>query len=295
MYTTSTQKYEESVKNNSLWITATPSASALTLPFYIMEAGHFYAQTDYKVQRTHHESFLLLYTVKGEGTLHSGSSCLKLPTGSCAVIDCRTPHSYYISGESWDFLWLHFNGCGAAPLMQLLYPTEVQTIKLTDTHSFASGLEKLLKLTSNNDIGSCMESSAHMHRIFLTLFNTLLEREKVNQKDSYKGYIDEILQFIRENFALNITIDDMLQNIPISKYHFIRLFRRVMGVTPYNYLLNYRITRSKILLRSTQVSVAEIAESCGFLDTSNFIAQFKKQTGVRPTHYRKAFFEEQRM
>lgn len=55
-----------------------------------------------------------------------------------------------------------------------------------------------------------------------------------------------------------------------------------------NYM-NYRINRSKILLRSTNKSIAEIAEACGFSDTSNFISQFKKHTGIRPTHYRKDF------
>lgn len=63
----------------------------------------------------------------------------------------------------------------------------------------------------------------------------------------------------------------------------------MMGVTPYSYLTNYRINRSKELLRSTSMSITDISEECGFLDPGNFIAQFKKRTGMRPLQYRRDF------
>ena len=81
----------------------------------------------------------------------------------------------------------------------------------------------------------------------------------------------------------------MIADIPLSKYHFIRVFKRIMGTTPYNYLTNYRINNAKILLKTTDLSVYEIAERCGFSDTSNFIVQFKKHTGQKPLEYRRYF------
>lgn len=94
---------------------------------------------------------------------------------------------------------------------------------------------------------------------------------------------------IHIRYSEPILIDDMMKDIPLSKYYFIRIFKRIMGVTPYNYLIHYRINISKILLRSTDMSVGEIAEKCGFLDTSNFITQFKKYTGQRPLQYKNYF------
>ena len=128
-----------------------------------------------------------------------------------------------------------------------------------------------------------------LYKQFKVLLFSLLETERNHQKGTYSADIDTAATFIRKNYSHPLTIDDIIRNIPISKYHFIRLFRRIMGVTPYSYLMNYRINRSKILLRSTNKSIAEIAETCGFSDTSNFIFQFKKHTGIRPTHYRKDF------
>lgn len=284
-------KYEESIENTSLWITATPTAATLTLPFYIMEAGHFLARQDYMVKREYHNSFLLLYTISGEGTLSSAGNTMSLSPGSCIVIDCRNPHKYYSTTKNWDFLWLHYDGSSAAPMLDILYPKSKQPILPADPSHFEKQLTALLKLTQHNDIASCMETSASMHLLFQVLLFSLLETERNHQKGTYSADIDTAVTFIRNNYSHPLTIDDVIRDIPISKYHFIRLFRRIMGVTPYSYLMNYHINRSKILLRSTNKSIAEIAEACGFSDTSNFISQFKKHTGIRPTHYRKTFLE----
>lgn len=289
MYISPSQKYEENISDNSLWITATPSAATLSLPFYIMEAGHFFAGRDYALKRETHNSFLLLYTIRGEGTVLSGNISLKLSPGFCAIIDCHAPHEYYSSADEWDFLWIHFNGSGVTPLFRILYPDATQGIRLPEPGAFETLLTKVVNLTLSNDIISCTEASTHMHAIFHTLLQSMLATEHERQKDTYSEYISSAVNFIQENYARPITIDDIISDIPISKYHFIRLFRRIMGVTPYSYLTNYRINRSKILLHSTRKSIADIAEDCGFPDTSNFITHFKKHTGVRPTHYRKDF------
>ena len=282
-------KYEENIEDNSLWITATPTATTLTLPFYIMEAGHFLARQDYMVKREYHNSFLMLYTINGEGTLSSAGTTMSLSPGCCAVIDCHNPHEYYSTTKNWEFLWIHYNGSGAVPMLDILYPGDMQPILPADTSHFEEQLVTLIELTKRNDISSCMETSSVMHSLFQILLFSLLETERNHQKETYSADINAAVTFIRENYFRPITIDDIIRDIPISKYHFIRLFRRIMGVTPYSYLTNYRINRSKILLRSTRKSIAEIAEACGFSDTSNFISQFKKHTGVRPTHYRRDF------
>ena len=74
----------------------------------------------------------------------------------------------------------------------------------------------------------------------------------------------------------------------MSKSYFLRLFRRYMGTTPYNYLVNFRITQAKELLVITDHSVSEIAQKVGFGDASNFSTRFAKATGQSPLQYRKS-------
>ena len=65
-------------------------------------------------------------------------------------------------------------------------------------------------------------------------------------------------------------------------------FRRHMGTTPYNYLVNFRITQAKELLVLTDHSVSGIAQEVGFGDASNFSTRFAKATGQSPLQYRKS-------
>lgn len=298
------RKYSERFTEQSVWITATPTPFALSLPFYIMEAGHFWAERDYHVRRKHHESFLLLYTVEGCGTVKTQETELRLPPKKAVVIDCHTPHEYYSEQGSWEFIWFHMNGAGIPPLFHALYPDSIRAI---DTQSyapaaeetpknprresdhFADRLTELMGFSHRTDIAGYIQISSALHSMFHLLFLHTAGSEAEVYRDTHAGDVRTVVDFIQKHYAEMITVDDMIRDIPVSKYHFIRIFRRVMGTTPYSYLMNYRITMSKELLHSTDLTIAEIAEKCGFLDTSNFSAQFKKHTGQRPLQYRNAF------
>ena len=244
-------KYEEKITDNSLWYTATPTPLTLTLPFYITEAGHFRAEADYKVERDEHDSYLLLYTIKGSGTVVSDKVSLTALPHNAVMINCHNYHKYFSNNEEWEFIWIHLKGSAVAAMFDVLYPNAVNIISVKDFLSF--------------------------------------EQQQTSQKRQHSDDINVVIVFIQNNYSDSISIDDMIQNIHISKYHFIRLFHRIMGTTPYNYLTNYRINKSKLLLRTTNKSIAEISEECGFLDTSNFISQFKKNTNQKPTDYRRDF------
>ena len=65
----------------------------------------------------------------------------------------------------------------------------------------------------------------------------------------------------------------------MSKSYFLRLFRRYMGTTPYNYLVNFRITQAKELLVLTDHSVSEIAQEVGFGMPATFPPGLQKPPG----------------
>ena len=94
-------KYSERIADKSVWLTATPSQTTLALPFYTTEAGHFYADPDYKVSRKYHDSYLCMYTINGCGTVHSDNSSASLPIGSAVIIDCHNSHSYESCADGW--------------------------------------------------------------------------------------------------------------------------------------------------------------------------------------------------
>lgn len=283
-------KYEEKISDSSVWISATPTPFAKSLPFHISEAGHFIADYDYTVQRDTHDSFLLLYTISGEGFVRSGNSEVSLPRDFAVIIDCHTPHEYHSISDKWDFLWIHLSGSGIEPLFDITYPSkDICAVSMENAENFDERINSIIAEVRQNDIAACIHLSSHMHSILNAVCLAALENDKASIKHNSADDVRTVVKYIEKNYFNPITVDDMIQDIHISKYHFIRRFKRAMGITPYSYLTNYRINMSKTLLRTTDKTVSEIAEICGFLDTSNFITHFKKHTGQKPLGYRHDF------
>ncbi len=284
-------KYSEKIADKSLWLTATPSQMALSLPFYITEAGHFYAEPDYNVSREQHDSYLFIYTLSGCGTVQSGNCTAVLPIGSAVIIDCHNRHSYWSCADRWEFLWMHIKGSSVKAFFDMLYPGGVSAININNPEEFTAKSEELIYKTGETDILNIVRLSAALHNLFCTLIGDSIKTEQKKSRGQYTEYVERAVELIRKKYSQVITIDDIIAEIPVSKFHFIRVFKRIMGTTPYNYLTNYRINSAKFFLRTTDIPVSEIADKCGFSDTSNFIVQFKKHTNQTPLEYRRYFAE----
>ncbi len=73
----------------------------------------------------------------------------------------------------------------------------------------------------------------------------------------------------------------------LSPFHFLRLFARVLGVTPHQYLVRCRLRHAARLLADPARSITDIAFDVGFADLSNFVRTFRRAAGVSPRAFRK--------
>ena len=84
-----------------------------------------------------------------------------------------------------------------------------------------------------------------------------------------------------------ITLDEIAEHVSMSKSHISKIFNEGMGVSISTYINRTRIERSKRLLKSTTLTIAEIAVLTGFEDQSYYTKQFKAETGLSPKEFRK--------
>lgn len=100
-----------------------------------------------------------------------------------------------------------------------------------------------------------------------------------------EAYIELVKNQIECLPELKISLDEMAQSAFTSKYHFIRSFKQIVGLTPHQFQLQNRIRKAQHLLKDTD-SITEVALATGFCDQSHFIKQFKKIVGLSPTVYK---------
>jgi AraC-like DNA-binding protein len=90
-----------------------------------------------------------------------------------------------------------------------------------------------------------------------------------------------------ENIDGDISILDVARACNLSRGYFIRAFRETTGMTPYQWLLNERVSHARELLRAPDISLSEVAISCGFADQSHFTRVFTNVVGTTPGHWRR--------
>lgn len=98
--------------------------------------------------------------------------------------------------------------------------------------------------------------------------------------------IKRVIEYISENISEKIEISTLAKIANWTEQHFIRVFTKYIGYTPYQYVLQQKIEKSKILLKETNVSIGNIAYDLGFNSYSNFCVAFKKETGKTPNTFR---------
>ena len=98
----------------------------------------------------------------------------------------------------------------------------------------------------------------------------------------------QVREYINEHLHQEIKLIELAAIAQMSPYHFLRLFKQSMGVTPHQYILQCRIEKAKNLLQHSELSIAEVAASVGFCDQSHFTRYFKRIVGVTPKQLRQA-------
>lgn len=108
---------------------------------------------------------------------------------------------------------------------------------------------------------------------------------------TYRGglsarHLRQILDYIDAHIDREIKLADLSQLLNMSQFHFSRLFKESLGISPHQYLLQQRVARAKQLLKNTDRLIADIALTCGFNSHSHLSKQFKQLTGITPKAYR---------
>lgn len=98
--------------------------------------------------------------------------------------------------------------------------------------------------------------------------------------------LSQVFDYIDTYIDKNIQLADLAQLLNMSSFHFSRLFKQSLGITPHQYLSQQRVERAKELLKKTDRLIIDIALECGFSSHSHLSKQFRLFTGMTPKAYR---------
>ncbi len=263
----------------------TPSERAKAFYCYLLCAGHYFCEPPYYVGRIRFDSYLLVAVKKGELLYLCGDKVVSVPAGCSAIIDCHKPHTYYTI-EKTEFSFAHFDGPYVQPLVGALMADQRHMIPLIENSIVEPYLEHLLYMLENRHAFAEEKASAMLYSILMEL---LANAQVIPGGGKTYSPVQKALEYIGAHYREPISVNELAKMCGFSLYHFSRVFKKEVGYSPYQYLVNSRLDRGRYLLLTTRWTVREIAFSIGYNSEANFVYAFTSHEGTSPGEFRKAF------
>jgi AraC family transcriptional regulator, melibiose operon regulatory protein len=245
----------------------------------------------------------------GEAVYHIGETTVTVQAGQAIIINQNVMHSIEpAQGKKCTLYTIVFNpsyivGFGQS-FLAVKYLTPLLTRENTPYYIFNETIEWQEKIidTCNSIIavnltqkyGYELLTKSYLCQLWVDLLARIMP-SSVATKEAPSLKIDEArvkkaLVFIEAHYPEQLSLEDIASSIHLSKSECCRCFKRVLDLTPFEYLLRYRIFEaSKRIMGNDPVaeSIAALSTSVGFNNTSYFNKLFKKYLGFTPSYYKK--------
>ncbi|UOK59222.1 response regulator transcription factor [Metabacillus hrfriensis] len=111
------------------------------------------------------------------------------------------------------------------------------------------------------------------------------EHQKLNEKENirHKQAVEYMMQYVQEHYSKNITLQDLSEQIYISRNYLSQIFKKATGLSFNHYVNKIRMEKAKNLILEGKLLIYEVAEEVGYKNTPYFSSLFKKYTGLNPT------------
>ena len=250
-------------------------------PFYIERAGVSYPDETYAIKRPHSHCTCVEYIIDGEGTVNCDGEVCYPKKGDIYLLPRGKDHFYFSDNlNPWAKIWININGELVQKLLSVYNPKNRVLFENADGYEY---FKKIHAIAADERIPPDKKHSRaaiYFHELMQFLSDQTREEKLPREVRILKEYIDS-------RTMENITLKKLCDMVYLSESQVIRIFKKHLGKTPYEYMLDLKVENAKALLIGTKLMVKEIAYNLGFCDEHYFSYIFKKKTGKTPTQYRK--------
>ncbi len=241
-------------------------------------------------------SFVLHMIISGKGRLIRNGVTHQLSSGQAFLIFPGEENTYQADAwDPWNYMWVGFHGYQAEYIMaQAGFDRDHVVINCSNMQRLRQIMDQLIGLQDLTYVNELRRTS-----FLFELLSALVENnEKLvpgsqKPKTANDTYVDMAVNLLLEGAGDGVKVSDVAKRIGVSRNYLTTIFRERMGMSPQEFLLNYRMERAMSLLADTDNPIGLIAEAVGYSDSMSFSKAFRSRHGVSPSEYRKRHTEVQ--
>jgi AraC-like DNA-binding protein len=221
---------------------------------------------------------ILIYCIGGQGTFEAGPRTFPIVEGDIFRAPSGMQHAYRADSRTgWDIWWMHLRGdqlprWGKFAGFTLERPVRAIGRQPAVLRSYST----ILNIIRCQALHSTMDAAVLLPQLFAALHKTIMPAPS---PDTTQALLDAV-----QGAPMDLTA--MAEQAGMTRFAFLRAFRRLAGVTPWRYAMDRRLNRAKELLLDSRLPVKTIAYQCGFTDADYFSRLFRKETGITAREFR---------
>ena len=242
-----------------------------------------------------HDAMEILFCLNGEVRIHAEHDTLTLSHNQLIVFDSKEVHSIHSDSKLYMFLCIHVDKkllSVYCPNLEL-YHIKCRPVPLDDPKAikYFHLCQLAHKLTRTNIKNASTRAMRSDGTALLMLADLIQYFSEYAPPETASGHgnrtIRELISYVNEHYTEKLSLEDAADYVGFSREYFCRFFKQHMGLTFLRYLNEVRISHAGRLLSSTDLSISEIMNTCGFTNQTIFNRLFKEIYGMTPRQARK--------
>ena len=231
-----------------------------------------------------HNNIEILYFTNGTGTAIIDSEEYKVSANDIFIINSNNIHAVHSKDTiSYHCLIVDSDFCAANGINC----TEIEYDGLIRSEKAEALYKKAISELDGNapfKEAGCKAAVLELMTYLSRNFASAVSKKTISEKNTSEN-IRLAIGYIRSHLNEKLNIEEIADEVGLSKYHFAREFKKVTGFTIVSYINTLRCRKAKKLLQKNEQSIHEIALKCGFENDSYFSKTFKKHMGLLPSEY----------
>lgn len=253
------------------------------LLYYPVSVGYFDCKPSYGTHRNMFSSYLLIVMLTGSLSYQTRKSRGVVRAGQVLLLDCNAPHAYAAQGKC-SFTFVHFAGAQSKELYEEIERTGGNIIRIPDPNTLHEVIGEMLSSMREERRMNEGQTSAMLYGMLMKL----LEHSGVSGAGGIGNpVVDRAILYIQTHLNEKLSVKEIAAGAGYSTSYFSHMFVEETGLSPYQFVMKSRVDQAQQLLKTTRLTVQEIAFQCGFNSAANFCYTFRRMTGVSAHEYRK--------
>ena len=234
------------------------------------------------------KNVVIHYVSNGKGTFKVNNKIFNLKQGDIFIILKGMNVEYMASmDDPWEYYWIGFSGSNSIEYLNRTSIIDSYVVTCTEDSKIPNIILNMCDISKNYNPSSSDDIVLlrELYSLLCTFIKEFPKEFEYKDKELHT-YIQDAINFINSNYMNSITVNEIANNVNLSRSYLYKMFIKNLKVSPQKYLINLRMYKATLLLKNTKLPIGEVANKVGYTDSLLFSKTFSKYFSVSPLNYR---------